>query len=152
MEDKDIVNRICFLLEKKLGLFKGYLSLTERIKEAIGNEIDKSKIHAFLYKRGDCINNIDMIDGSIKKLITARNSDQNYHAPERLREAIDPHLKGIRTLMKKICHMDRELLIMVRGETEHFKTKLLQMSKFRQGVHGYRKGRSISPRFLDTIE
>ena len=152
MEDQDIVNRVCFLLEKKQGLIKGYLSLTERIKEIIGNNIDKSKIHAFLYKRGDCINNIDMIDGSIKKLIKAINSDKDYRASERLREAIDPYLKGIRNLMKRISRMDSELLVIAREETGHLQTELLQMGKFRQGMHGYRKGKNISPRFLDTVE
>jgi hypothetical protein len=152
MEDKDIINRICFLLEKKRGLFEGYLSLTERIKETIGSNIDKSKIHVFLYKRRDCINNIDMIDGSIKKLIKARNSDNNYHASERLREAIDPYIQGIRKIMERISRMDSELLVMAREETEHLQTELLQMRKIRQGVHGYRKGKNISPRFLDTVE
>ena len=61
MEDQDIVNKVCFLLEKKRVLFKGYLSLTERMREIIGSNMDKKKIQAFLYKRRSCINNIDMI-------------------------------------------------------------------------------------------
>ncbi len=153
MEDKDIVNKICFLLEKKLGLFKGYLSLTERMKEAIGSDIDKSKIPVVLYKRRDCINNIDTIDGSIKKLIKARKFDNSsYHASERLRETIDPYLKDIKKIMELICHLDKELLVMAREETEHFQAKLLQMSRFRQGVNGYRKWGKFSPRFLDKVE
>ena len=152
MEDSNIVNRICLLLKKKLGLFKRYLSLTEEIKEAIGGNIDKRKMHIFFYKRRGCINSIDTIDGSIMKLIKSRNCDKNYYTPKRFKGVIDPYIKGIKNVLERICDLDSELLIMAREETEHFQTKLLKMRKFRQGVHGYRKGKKIPPRFLNTVK
>jgi hypothetical protein len=151
MENKDTVNKICFLLEKKLRLFKEYLSLAEQVKEVIGSDMDESRIPAVLHKRRDCINNIDMIDGSIKKIMQARNSE-NDHASERLRDAIDPYLKDIRKTMGLICRLDSELLVMAREETQHFQTKLLQMRKFRKGVSGYKRTEELVPRFLDKAE
>jgi hypothetical protein len=152
MEDKDIVNKICFLLKKKLELFKKYLSLTERIKEtsASGDNIDASQLRLFLHKRQDCINSIDTIDETIKKAMNKKHFSGKYHnVSERFREILDPYLKGIKEIMEKIDCMDRGSLVMVKEETEHFKTELLKIRKFRQAMHGYKKDKRNFPRFLD---
>jgi len=152
MEDKDIVSKICFLLKEKLELFKRYLSLTEGIKETStsGDNIDVSQLRVFLHERQDCINSIDTIDGTIKKAINGKNfSGKYYNVSGRFREILDPYLKGIKAIMEKIDYMDRGSLVMVKEETEHFKTELLKIRKFRQAMHGYKKDKRNFPRFLD---
>ncbi len=46
---------------------------------------------------------------------------------------------------------DRELLVMVRQESEGIKSELLELQKVRQAARGYRDKRKSPTRFLDTI-
>ena len=171
---KDAVKEICSLLEKKLALFKQYLSITEQLKESIGNKED-GDLGALLSERQGCIKEIEGIDLSMEKVVKAnfdrvcQISDQvNTHtqthplACDELSRVegggedggeglIDSYLMKIKRIMEAIDPIDGELVVMVKEEGERIKREILKMRDVQRVARGYRRAKGVFPRFLNTV-
>ena len=148
MQDIESNKIICSFLEKKVSLFNQYLSITERMKEALRNK-EESKLEGFLSKRQGCISKIERIDLSIKKIVKAGLSNLT-NISNKYKMVIDSYLSDIRNIMTTVDLMDRELMVIVKEEGESIKAELLKMRNVRQAARGYRKDFRCPARFLDT--
>ena len=139
---KDINSRkeICTFFEKKLSLFKKYLSITKRMEKALKDK-ETAYLGSLVSERQDLINKIERINFSIEKIIKVSSG--------KFRDFIENYSKSIANIMETIVPMDRELMAIVTEESEGIKTELLNMRDVRQAAHGYKNEGRHSPRFLD---
>ena len=149
MKDINPRKKICSFLEKKLALFTTYLSITKRMKKALR---DKEAVNpgVFISERQNCINKIEKIDSSVENIINT-STDKRNHISDKFSELIHSYLSSIKSIMKTVDLIDRELMIMVKEEGEGIKKELLRMRNVQQVARGYKKEKRYTPRFLDTV-
>ena len=144
----DMGSEICSLLEKKLALFNQYLTITERMKEAfIDNRAQDPR--PFISKRQACIANIGRVEASVEKILEGR-SDGLHHISGKCRASIDGYLKRLRSIMVTADLIDRELMGMVKEQSEDIKSELVELQKARQAARGYGDKMKSPPKFVDT--
>jgi len=157
MKDNNREKKVSLLQEKKLIIFSRYLSITEKMKQAIkpDNLADKQSdnladnLAELGSQRQVCIKKIDKINLSMNRVTAAEYDEFSTD---------DSHPRQLKSIMETIDSMDRELMIMAEQESGSIKTLLLQKHNNRQAVQGYthgstlgyNRGRKYSPRFLDT--
>jgi hypothetical protein len=141
--EKDIYS----LLDKKLSLFKSYVSVTKRIKEAFVEE-GRGNPGGYIAERQGLIDRIEKIDNSMEKVIKRGGLQPEFGKDK---ETIETRLQDIKTLMETVKPMDEELIAMVRVEEEEAKRSLLKMRSSRQAVSGYQRMGKSFPKFFDTL-
>jgi hypothetical protein len=114
-----------------------------RDKEAVNPEI-------FISERQNCINKIEKVDSSIEN-ITNKSTDKLNTISDKFSELINSYLSSIKSVMKTVDLIDKQLVVMVEAECQGTKKELLNMRNVRQGTRGYKKEKRHTPRFLDTI-
>ncbi len=149
MKDKDAGKKICSFLEKKVVFFKQYLSITKRMKETFKKK-EPSSPETFISERQACINKIQKIDASLEKIM-GNSSDKLHDISEKCKGMIDSYLRSLKNIMETVDLIDRELIVVVRGEGENIKGELLKLQDVRQAAKGYRDKMKSTPRFLDII-
>ena len=149
MKDMEAGKDICSFLEKKILFFDRYLSITERMKETFEDK-EAGDLGRVLSERRDCINKIDRIDSSIKNIIE-EGSNRVDHVSNKFKGVIASHLKNLKNIMESVDLMDRELIGVVKEESEGLKTELLKMRNVQQAARGYKRGITHPPRFLDKV-
>lgn len=148
MKNMDEGKKICSFLEKKLALFSQYLSITERMRETIINN-KEDNLAGFFKQRQDYMNKIDKIDRSIEETVKAYGEHFKY-VSNQLRGSIDSYIQYIRRVMDALAPIEREVMVMVKAESERVKMDLLRRRNVRNAVKGYRNDARYSARFLDT--
>jgi len=144
----DIGAQMCSLLEKKLALFNRYVSITKRMKDAfIDNSVQDPR--PFISKRQACIANIGRVDASVEKILE-RRPDGLHHISGKCKASIDGYLKLLRSIMVTVDLVDRELMGMVKEQSEDIKSELVELHKVKQAARGYGDKMKSPPRFLDT--
>ena len=138
---------ICSFLEKKVTLFSRYLSLTERMNAALGEE--EKDLKDLISKRQSCMEKIEKIDLSMQQTAGA-GSDKHNLIPPKFKGLIDGYLKKLKSILETIELLDREVTAVVKQEVENIKTDLLGRQKVRQAARGYGGRVGNSARFLDT--
>jgi hypothetical protein len=146
---KDAVKELCSFLEKKLILVKKYLSITERLKERIQDR-ENVDLAPLFTARQNCIVQIERIDRSIKKIKEGQGATLSL-VSDALKGLVEEHLKTIKSTLERAYGMDRALMVMVKEDGERIKSELLSMRHVRHAAQGYRKTKSLSPRFLDAV-
>jgi len=147
MKNINAGQEICSFLEKKVTLFSRYLSLTESMNAALGEE-DKD-LKDLISKRQGCMEKIDKIDLSIQQTV-GTDPDKHSLIPAKFKGLIDGYLKKLKSIMETVELLDREVTAVVKQKVENIKTDLLGRQKVRQAARGY-GGRFGNPaRFLDT--
>ncbi len=144
---KEREKEIYSLLDKKLSLFQGYLSVTKRIKEIFVDE-GKGNPGGFIAERQRLIDRIEKIDSSMEKVIKGGEIQAGFGSDK---ETIEIRLQEIKTLMETVKPMDEALIAMVRGEEEQAKRSLLEMRGTRQAISGYQRMEKSPPKFFDTL-
>ncbi len=147
MKDIDASREICSFLEKKVTLFSRYLSLTERMNAALGEE--EKDLKDLISKRQGCMEKIEKIDLAMQQTVGA-GPDKYKLIPPKFRGLIDGYLKKLKSIMETVELLDREVTAFVKLEVESVKTDLLNMRNVRQAARSY-GGRVGHPAwFLDT--
>ena len=147
MKEEDTGKEICSFLEKKVTLFSRYLSLTERMNTALGEE--EKDLQDLISKRQSCMEKIEKIDLSMQQT-TGAGPDKHNLIPPKFKGLIDGYLKKLKSIMETIELLDREVTAVVKQEVKNIKADLLNMRNIRQAARGY-GGRVGQPaRFLDT--
>lgn len=150
MRDIKEEKEVCAFVEKKLAHFKRYLSVTEKMKQAFGNEEEINNLGSLISKRQDCINKIDRVDLSIKNLIKG-GSVRFSRVSNKYKGMIDGYLLKIRDIMTTVDLMDKELMVMAKQKGDGIKTEVLKTRNFRQAARGYGGSTGYNTaRFLDT--
>ena len=133
------------LLEKKLDVFKSFLSATAQLKDA-ANLQKMEKIEPFVAKRENCIKVIGEIDGRINRI---RNFIPALPggAVERVRaitKAIDDTVAA--------AHLNKEFETMFIFHHNNLKDRLSKTRHSRDGIKNYALGAygENQPRFLDV--
>ena len=126
----DVGREICLLLEKKLALFNQYLSITGRMRDAFIDNRAQDQRH-FISRRQACIVNIGRVDASLQK-ISEREPDGLRHISGKCRASIDGYLRILKSIMGAAESMDRELMGMVKGQSEDIRSELVELQKVRQ--------------------
>ncbi|MFH1991816.1 MAG: hypothetical protein ABIK98_05330 [Pseudomonadota bacterium] len=148
MKDIDTEKEIFTFLERKLGLFSQYLSVTERMKAALEKK-EAGNLGSLISKRQDLIHKIETNDKSLQRFVQSISAGYDLISGK-LKGFIDNYLKTIKNVMETIEPLDRDLMAVIKQEGEHIKTDLLGMRKVQQAAKGYGSNISRSPRFLDT--
>jgi len=148
MKAADTGKKLCTFLERKLALFSRYLSLTERMKEALGRK-EERHLGGLISKRQGVIHKIEKIDLSMKRSFRA-GPDIRHLIPEKYKGYIDGYLTTTKNIMATVEPLDRELAAAIKQDGERIKTDLLNMRKVRQAAKGYGNGIGNVARFLDT--
>ena len=149
MEDVDAGKNICFLVEKKLILFKRYLALTKGMKETISHK-EPSNLLESLSKRGDCIAEIEKVDLSLAKVMKERGHEIP-HIPDELKGTNEGYFKDLKDVMEAVDIIEKELMTLVREEGESIKMALFKSQTVMKAAIGYKRLGKSSPRFLDTV-
>lgn len=149
MKDINEEKEICTFLERKLAHFKQYLSITEGMKQALGNKEESNNLDSLISKRQNCIKKIERIDLLIDKAIKT-SSNKLSKISDKYKRLIDGYLSNIKKIMTTVHLMDRELMVMVKQEGEGIKKEVLKMRKFGQAARGYRGSTGYPAKFLDT--
>ena len=149
MENKYEEKEICTFLEKKLASFKQYLSITEKMKEALRNKEEHGSLGGLISRRQGCIHKIEKLDLSIDKIIEM-GSVGISRISQKYKGVIDSYLPTLKDIMVKVDIMDRELVKIVAEQGEGIKTELLKIRNMRQAARGYKTKRRYPAKFLDT--
>ncbi|MFH1351131.1 MAG: hypothetical protein ABII26_09355 [Pseudomonadota bacterium] len=135
-------------LERKLSLFGQYLSETRRMKEGFTDN-KAINLERSLSKRQNLIHKMNQIDSSLEKLMKA-GANKLHLVPGNLMVVIETYLRELKDMIETVAHMDREIMVAVRAESEGIKKELLRMRKGRLAARGYRQKEGYAPRFLET--
>ncbi len=134
MKEEDTGKKICSFLEKKVTLFSRYLSLTERMNAALGEE--EKDLKDLISKRQSCMEKIEKIDRSMPQAVGA-GPDKHNLIPPKFKGLIDGYLKKLKSIMATVELLDREVTAVVKQEVENIKTDLLNRRNVRQAARGY---------------
>lgn len=148
MQNIDSGKETCLLLERKQTLFSQYLSTTEKMKAALGNN-EESNLEQLLSTRQDLIYKIEKIDLAIKRTMPT-SPDRHNLISEKFKELIANLLNKLKSIMERVEPLDKELMAMVQQEGESTKTSLLRKQKVRQAMRGYGSFNKYPAKFLDT--
>jgi len=148
MQYVDPGKEACLLLERKLTLFSRYLSVTEKMKAALG-EKEESSLGSLIPIRQDLIHKIDKIDLAIKGTMPII-PDRNSLISENFKGMTAGYLRKLKTIMDTVEPLDRDLMVMVKREGDSIKTDLLRKQKVRQAAKGYGSFKQNHAKFLDT--
>ena len=134
------------LLEKKLDVFKSFLSATAQLKDA-ANLQKMERIEPFVAKRENCIKVIKGIDTRINRIKNSMSA-----LPEEVMEKIRPVTKAIDDAVAEATHLNKEFETMLIRHRDDTKKQLSEICQNRNGVKGYaamaRGGNQT--RFLDV--
>jgi hypothetical protein len=144
----DQYNYICLYLEKKVSLMTQYLSITRNLKDSFAQE-KEINLEGLLAKRQDCIDKMEKMDLSLKK-ISRQGAEELSRISRELNGKLGGYLQRIKGLVEQIAPMDAEVMAMVREESRGIKEELTKMKQVRQAAKGYGSRESHIPRYVDA--
>ncbi|MBU8911501.1 MAG: hypothetical protein KOO65_09565 [Desulfobacterales bacterium] len=119
------------LLEKKLNIFKSFLSATVQMKDAA--DLQKmERIEPFVAKRENCIKVIKGIDTRINRIKNSMSA-----LPEEVMEKIRPITKAIDDTVAEATQLNKGFETMLILHQDNTKKQLSKISQNRNGVKGY---------------
>ena len=156
IKDNNTGKKLCISLEKKLSIFKKYLSITKKINQAIKDNNETDKLTRLVSQRQAFINKIDKINLSMNTM-TKTGSDKFSIVSDEITSLSRYYLNQIKNIMETIGSMDREFMVMAGEKNEKIKTDLLKAHNNRRAAQGYaygsargyKTGEKCSPKFLD---
>ena len=139
---------LCLYMEQKVSLMTQYLSITKTMKETfmLKKEINLGNL---LSKRQDCINKIQKIDLSVKKIMNT-GAEELSRISDELKSSLDGYLLSIKSLLERIAPLDSEVMVMVKEESRGIKAELLKISNARQAAKGYGSNEKRIPMYMDA--
>jgi hypothetical protein len=140
--------RLCALLEKKIAVFKDFMSLTILLKNMI-REHNVEAVEIMIAQRQDHIVLINRIDDEIHMI---RKTNPHYEAmlnPE-MRKRIQSLLKMVENCINKTMRLNRDCETAAEDELHKLGNGLSRLGQRGQSFKGY-VGKSREPRFLDVM-
>ena len=140
-------SKLCALLEKKIAVFKDFISLTVSLKDMI-REHNVEAVEIMITQRHDHIVFINRIDDEIRMI---RETNPPYEAmlnPE-MRKRIQSLLKMVENCINKTMRLNDDCEAAAEDELHKLGNGLSRL-KQRESFKGY-EGKSWEPRFLDVM-
>jgi hypothetical protein len=144
----DPVNYMFLILEQKAVLMTEYLSLTRTMKDSFVCE-KETNLEGLLAKRQGCIEKIEKIDLSLKK-IRSLGAGEISRISRELKGKLNGYLQRIKGLVEQIAPIDAEVMVMVQEESRVTKDELVKMRTVKQAAKGYGSKEWCIPRYVDT--
>jgi hypothetical protein len=144
----DPVKYTFLFLEQKAALMTQYLSITRNMKDSLVRE-KELHLEGLLAKRQDCIDKIEKIDLSLKKILRLGAGELSRISRE-WQGKLDGYLQRIKSLVEQIGPIDAEVLVLVREESRDIKEALAKVKKVKQAAKGYGSKENHNPRYIDA--
>jgi hypothetical protein len=141
------ISRLCGLLEKKISVFKDFISATISLKDMI-REHNVEAVEMMIARRHDHLVFINKIDDEIRMI---RETNPSYEAmlnPE-MRKRIQSLLKTVENCIKKTMRLNGDCEAAAEDELHKLRNGLSRLGQHDQSFKGY-AGKSWEPRFLDV--
>ena len=140
-------SRLCGLLERKITVFKDFISATISLKDMI-REHNVEAVEMMIARRHDHLVFINKIDDEIRMI---RETNPSYEAilnPE-MRKRIQSRLKTVENCINKTMRLNADCEAAAEDELHKLRNGLSRLGQHDQSFKGYR-GKSWEPRFLDV--
>jgi len=138
---------LCTLLERKIALFKDFMSATVSLKDML--EIHNVEaVEMVIAKRRDYIAFIDGVDEEIRRF---REENPSYEAkitPE-IRKRLRLLTKTLEDVITEIMQLNQDCDAVARDELDRLRTDLSGLGHSQTWFRSYR-GNAAEPRFLDV--
>ncbi len=138
---------VCELLEKKLSVFRRYLSATREMKQTLAGDEERS-IAPLISQRQRCINTIDTINRDLDE-ISGKLKGGLARVSSTVEERTDRYIKKIKDIIDTISPLEGELVTLASTERNTHKAALLKLRQTRKATEGYGGGDGRGARFLD---
>ena len=144
----DSVKYTFLFLEQKVALMSQYLSFTRTMKDSF---VSKKGIplEGLLAKRQECIEKIEKIDLSLKK-IKSLDAGAISRISRELKGKLNGYLQRIKGLVEQIAPIDDEVMVMIQEESRVTKDELIKMKTVKQATKGYGSKERCIPRYVDA--
>lgn len=144
----DTVKYMLLMLEKKAVLMTEYLSLTRTMKDSLVRE-KEANLEGLLVNRQGCIDKIEKIDLSLKK-IGSLGAGELSRISRELKGKVNGYLQRIKGLVEQTAPLDAEVMGIVQEESRVIKEDLAKMKQVRQAAKGYGSKEGHIPRYIDA--
>lgn len=138
---------LCGLLEKKIVIFKDFLSATASLKDMIELH-NMEAVETMIARRHDHITLINKVDEAIGRFREANPSYDAMMTPE-IRKRIQSLTKSLEHMINKTLQLNRDCEATAEDEIDKLKNDLSGFGHSRNWFKGYR-GKAFQPRFLDV--
>jgi hypothetical protein len=141
------LSRLCGLLEKKIAIFKDFISATVSLKDMI-KEHNVDAIETMIARRHDHIVFINRIDDEIRMI---RETNSSYEAtldPE-TRKRVQSLMKMVENVISKTLRLNQDCEAAAEDELSKLREGLSGLGHREKWFKGY-GGKSWEPRFLDV--
>ncbi|MGA2331516.1 MAG: hypothetical protein ABSG75_07135 [Syntrophales bacterium] len=141
------LSRLCGLLEKKITIFKDFISATVSLKDMM-KEHNVDAIEIMIARRHDHIVFINRIDDEIRMVRDANPSDEAMLNPE-ARKRLQSLMKMVENLISKTLRLNQDCEATAEDELHKLRQGLSRLGHREKWFKGY-GGKSWEPRFLDV--
>jgi hypothetical protein len=141
------ISELCGLLEKKINIFKDFISATVSLKDMI-KEHHVEAVEMMIAQRHNHIAVINRIDAEIRMI---RETNPSYEAmlnPE-MRKRIQSLLKMVENCISKTMRLNKDCEAAAEDELHKLRNGLSRLGQREKSFKGY-AGKSWEPRFLDV--
>ena len=141
------LSRLCGLLEKKIAIFKDFISATVSLKDVI-KEHNVDAIETMIARRHDHIVFINRIDEEIRMLRDANPSYEAMLNPE-TRKRLQSLMKMVENVIGKTLRLNHDCETAAEDELHKLRKGLSGLGNSEKWFKGYGR-KSWEPRFLDV--
>jgi len=140
-------SRLCALLEKKIAVFKDFISLTTLLKDMI-REHNMEAVEIMIAQRHDHIVFINRLDDEIRMI---RETNPPYAAMlnTEMQKRIQSLLKMVENCINKTMRLNGDCEAAAEDELHKLGSGLSRLGQREKSFKGY-VGKSWEPRFLDV--
>ena len=141
------LSRLCGLLEKKIAIFKDFISATVSLKDMI-KEHNVDAIETMIARRHDHIVFINKIDDEIRIIRETNSSHEAMLNPE-TQKRVQSLMKMVENVISKTLRLNQDCEAAAEDELHKLRKGLSGLSHREKWFKGY-GGKSWEPRFLDV--
>ena len=141
------LSRLCGLLEKKIAIFKDFISATVSLKDMI-KEHNVDAIEMMIARRHDHIIFINSIDDEIR-MIRETNSSYEAMLNQETRKRVQSLMKMVENVISKTLRLNQDCEAAAEDELQKLREGLSGLGQREKWFKGY-GGKSWEPRFLDV--
>ncbi len=141
------LSRLCGLLEKKIAIFKDFISATVSLKDMI-KEHNVDAIETMIARRHDHIVFINRIDDEIRMIRETNSSYEAMLDPE-TRKRVQSLMKMVENVISKTLRLNQDCEAAAENELSKLREGLSGLGHREKWFKGY-GGKSWEPRFLDV--
>ena len=145
--NREIDEKLYFLIEKKRALYYQYLRMTEKMRHSI-EAGDINNLNGIISERKKCIRKVNRIDISVKKILKDACAMWD-RLPLRIDSMIDDRTADLKEIAASIKSLDADLILAAQSASDVLKKDLLKIRNLRRANKNYGPHRIHSSKFVD---